>query len=428
MEQNQVHKNQSIVVVDDDAFAQRIIYAQLRTLGFTHVQSFLDPNKALNYLSGDGSSVALVICDLQMPEMDGIELIKQLGQIKFAGHLILVSGEDPRVLRSAQILAQASNLEILGVLNKPIQLNFLERLIASAKVKAKSTSSAFLAARSYLVEDIKKGLERGEFENYYQPKVDTADGRVCSVEALIRWNHPVDGVVTPAAFLSAIEANGLSDELLNHVLHGQNGVLANLSCWTKAGYDLKIAVNLAEANTIDPTLPERLHQQMIEHGLKPNCLILEVSENRVANNRLMSLATLSRLKLRGFALSIDDFGAGQTTMADLRDLPIAELKFDRLFVSGAHRDSAQKMALRSCIALAADLGIKTVAEGIEDIEDWHCLRELRCDMIQGFFIAKPMPANRLIPWLDDWHSKLEERALTLFVAIETAEVELWNGD
>ena len=429
-----MNQNQYIVVVDDDPFAVKLICTQLNKLGLTQIKAFTAPLEAIDYIEQSVDTIHLVLCDLQMPDLDGIDFIRKLGDMSYRGKLALVSGEDPRILRSAQLLAQAMRLGMLGVLNKPIQLKHLQTLLAdflgnplpNASTSQAQANTANPAGRAYSVARIREALDNDEFENYFQPKVSMRTGFMHSVESLVRWNHPTDGVLAPALFLKTIEENGLCNDLLNCVLYGKKGVLKQLRAWHDQGFLFSAAVNLSDLNMTDSTLPESLQKQVTAYGLRPEHLVLEISENRVTKHRMPLLMNLSRLTLKGFCLSIDDFGAGQTSMADLRDLPLSELKFDRTIVYGAHRDNSQKMALRSCIAMAADLGIRTVAEGVEDIEDWHCLRDLGCDTVQGFFIARPMQAELVLPWLAGWQHKLQSATQTLLGPHQTPEIELWT--
>jgi EAL domain-containing protein (putative c-di-GMP-specific phosphodiesterase class I) len=187
-----------------------------------------------------------------------------------------------------------------------------------------------------------------------------------------------------------------------HVLTGKTGVLQLLREIKAAQPDFKVAVNLTDVNLVDERLPEKLVALLQTYEVAPKNLVLEVSENRASGSRTRFNSTLSRLALKGFSLSLDDFGAGKTTMNDLSDIAISEIKFDRGFVHNIHRDSAQKMSLHSCIKMAEALDLITVAEGVEEIEDWEVLKSLGCNVVQGYIVAKPMPIDVLTSWLLQW--------------------------
>jgi EAL domain-containing protein (putative c-di-GMP-specific phosphodiesterase class I)/FixJ family two-component response regulator len=390
-------KNDLVLIVDDDLFANKVICAQLTKLGFTNLEGFTDPLKALDFLRLNVDKIALIICDLQMPTLDGIEFVREVAHEGYTGKVILVSGEDPRLLRSAQRLVEAMGLLTLGAIQKPVRLEALTSIFEK-EFSVKKTR----ALQTFEIEAVKRALANNELVNYYQPKVDLSTGLVVGVEALIRWIHPEHGVVSPAAFLPALEKAGCDDALLRHVLTGETGALRLLRDIARIDPDFKVAVNVSDANLADVGLPEKLLSLMQTYGVAAKNLVLEISENRASGSRTKHNSTLSRLALRGFTLSLDDFGGGKTTMNDLSDIAISEIKFDRAFVHNAHRDSAQKMSLHSFIKMAEALDLITVAEGVENIEDWDVLKALGCNVAQGYIIAKPMPLEVLDSWLAHW--------------------------
>jgi EAL domain-containing protein (putative c-di-GMP-specific phosphodiesterase class I)/FixJ family two-component response regulator len=390
-------KTDMVLVVDDDLFVNKVICAQLSKLGFTQIEGYTDPLKALDFLRLNIDRIGLIVCDLQMPTIDGIVFVREVAHQGYSGDVILVSGEDPRLLRSALRLVQAMGLSTLGAIQKPVKLETFTSIFKNAF--GEKTSEIAL---SFGIVEVQQALSNNELVNYYQPKVDLHTGMVVGVEALIRWVHPKHGVVSPAAFLPALEKAGYDDKLLMHVLVGKTGALRLLSEITAIQPDFKVAVNISDTNLADERLPDRLVELLADYGVQPKNLVLEVSENRLSGSRTNYNSTLSRLALRGFTLSLDDFGAGKTTMNDLSDIAISEIKFDRNFVHNVHRDSAQKKSLHSFIKMAETLDLISVAEGVEKIEDWDVLKALGCNVIQGYIIARPMPLEALRLWLDHW--------------------------
>jgi EAL domain-containing protein (putative c-di-GMP-specific phosphodiesterase class I)/FixJ family two-component response regulator len=408
-----------ILVVDDDPFALKLICFQLKKLGYRSIHAYSNSAAALEYMHGEANSIALILCDLQMPGIDGIEFIQKVVDLDYEGGLILISGEDSRTLKSAQNFADNFGLMSLGAISKPVNSDHLDSLMREA-VKSLSrrnqSEGKTVDAKQYSMKEIDNAFERGELVNFYQPKVDLLSGNIPSVEALVRWNHPVDGLLAPFNFLDLIESKGLSNELLTYLMVGPHGILPQLQSWRKCGIGFSVAVNLSDVNLSNPALPNLLTEQLKQFGLEPDDLLLEISEKRTIKNRTQSWGNLTRLSLRGFRLSIDDFGTGQSSIADLRDLPLAELKFDRSYTQSVHRDEGQKMALKSCLRMAEELNIRTVAEGIEDIEDWHCVRNLGCNIVQGYLVAKPMPAADVTGWLNAWGNRIRLPGNKLFPA------------
>jgi EAL domain-containing protein (putative c-di-GMP-specific phosphodiesterase class I)/CheY-like chemotaxis protein len=406
-----------VLVVDDDPFALKLICFQLKKLGYGSIHAYSNSVAALEYMRGEGYAISLILCDLQMPEMDGIEFIQRVVDLDYKGGLIFISGEDGRTLKAAQKFAENFGLMSLGAIGKPVKADHLEALMSHA-VKSlgnvRLDDGQTVDASRLTMADIENAFARSELVSFYQPKVDLLSGSIPSIEALVRWCHPIYGLLAPVSFLNLIESKGLSDELLDHLLVGPHGILPQLQAWRKSGLTFSVAVNLSDINLANPALPNLLTDQLTKFGLEPNDVLLEISEKRTIKNRTQSWGNLTRLSLRGFRLSIDDFGTGQSSMADLRDLPLAELKFDSSYVQGVHRNEGQQRVLKSCIRIAEELNIRTVAEGIEELEDWHCVRELGCNIVQGYFVARPMPAADVSGWLTAWENRVSLSGNKLF--------------
>lgn len=338
-----------------------------------------------------------------MPDMDGIEFIRQLAHLGYRGVLVLVSGEDERILQSAERLARAHRLRVAGTLFKPVASDQLHRLLQGlpGASQDRSTTSA-----SYSAMALAEAMANGQLINHYQPKVDLQSGALVGVETLVRWQHPQDGLVYPDQFIPLAEDHGLIDDLIQVVLQQ---TLQDARTWLQAGHPLQLAVNVSMDNLVRLDFPEFVAEAARAAGVAPSLLILEVTESHLMSNPQAALDILTRLRLKRIGLSIDDFGTGHSSLAQLRDIPFTELKIDRSFVHGAWRNSALRTILSASLDMARRLGMHTVAEGVEDKDDWDYLRNAGCDVAQGWFIAKAMPADRLLPWLAEW----EQRRLTL---------------
>jgi EAL domain-containing protein (putative c-di-GMP-specific phosphodiesterase class I) len=239
--------------------------------------------------------------------------------------------------------------------------------------------------------------------NYYQPKVAVADGRVVGVETLVRWRHPVDGLVMPDQFIGVAEAHGLIDALTRVVL---TEALAQTRVWRDAGRDLRVAVNLSMDNLKTLDFADFIGDQAAMQGVSPSHVVLEVTESRLMGDLRTPLDILTRLRLKRFRLSIDDFGTGHSSLSQLRDLPFHELKIDRSFVHRAWGNDTLSAIFNASLQLAHQLGMEVVAEGVEDRDDWNFLRRSGCDLAQGYFIGRPMPAAELPAWIDSWQHRL----------------------
>ena len=396
-----------ILLVDDEAFALELLTRQLAALGFNRVTAIGGAAQALARLADRSVRFDIVFSDLQMPGMDGVEFVRALAQAGFTGELVLVSGENERILQTANQLARAHGLRVLGSLSKPVAPERLRRLLA------RHTEASAPQPRSerkvYAPEELRRAIAGGELLCHCQPKVSLATGALTGVEILVRWQHPDDGLVFPDRFIGVAEEHGLIDELTRAVLLA---ALRQARIWRDAGLDCPVAINLSMDNLGYPEFADFVVDALAQAGVPPDSLVLEVTESRLMKDARTVLDVLARLRLKRIELSIDDFGTGHSSLAQLRDLPFNELKLDRGFVHGAGRDPNLAAILASSLDMARRLGMRTVAEGIEDRDDWDFLRESGCDAAQGYFIARPMPLTALAGWLPQWEQRRRELGLS----------------
>lgn len=397
-----------VFIVDDDPFVLRLLSHQLEELGHTRVRAFDQPHELLLALDAREDWPELIFLDLQMPEMDGVELVRNLACIGFTGSVILVSGTEERILRTAQNVAAARGLNLLPPLSKPVHLEQLREVLDSAK-GGDAGDGDDDPRISPQAEALWQAVYEDELVLHFQPKVRMDTGALVGAEALVRWDHPCHGLLMPDRFLDLMEAHGLMDELTMRVLRG---ALATCRGWLEQGLDLHMAVNISATNLHVLGLPDVVQHTAREAGVPINCLCLELTERMLARDRLLSLDILTRLRLKGASLSIDDFGTGHSSLAQLLQAPFDELKLDRSFVHGATRDPARLAIAEASLRMARKLGMQTTAEGIERAEDWQLLRDMGCDRAQGHFIAPAMPADAFPAWMEDWDRRREDLTRT----------------
>lgn len=401
-----MRSHEKVLIVDDEPFVLKLLMRQLENAGFNDIHAFECAQDALTVIESD-ADVSLVFCDLQMPGMDGVEFVRYLAHAGYQGGLVLVSGEDGRILQTAERLARGHQLKVLGVLHKPVSPDHLQRVLGN---HAASTTAPPRAERTiYAADELQQAIAGGELINYYQPKVDLATGAVVGVEALVRWQHPRDGMVFPDQFVTTAEEHGLIDDLTRSVLCG---ALRQARAWQGMGLPLQVSVNISMDNLKLLAFPDLVMQAVGEAGIPVTNLILEVTESRLMTNPLASLDILTRLRLKRLGLSIDDFGTGHSSLAQLRDIPFDELKIDQSFVHGACDRPSVKAIFDASLEMARQLNMKSVAEGVEDQRDWDFLRSSGCDLAQGYFIARPMPGAELPAWIAGWQSRYLDLAAT----------------
>jgi len=261
-----------------------------------------------------------------------------------------------------------------------------------------SERDPYSAERLQLLGELRAAIGNGELVLHYQPKVDVSSQRVVGVEALVRWQHPVHGLLGPAEFVPLAERTGAIGDLTRWVL---DSALAQARVWRDAGLDMTMAVNLAAPNIADATLPDAVAALLERHGVPGDRLECEISEHTVMADPRRALLILDRLRGLGVKLSLDDFGTGHSSLSYLKRLPLDEVKIDRSFVMGMTEDDNDAAIVRTTIDLARNLGLEVVAEGVETETILRNLSDLSCDVAQGFFLSRPLPAAELDTWLAD---------------------------
>jgi EAL domain-containing protein (putative c-di-GMP-specific phosphodiesterase class I)/ActR/RegA family two-component response regulator len=394
-----------VLVLDDDAFMLSLLGQMLARLDYKDVTTFTRGADAVDALKRDTETFDLILCDLQMPEMDGVEFVRHLVDSRYTGALVLVSGEDSRILEAAENLAKAHSLQVLGTLRKPPSPSALATVLARLGPRATATTGTY--AVQYSRSDLQQALLAGQFIAHYQPKINITTGALTGVECLVRWQNLREGLCLPGRFLPSIEVHGLMDALTEVVI---TTAMKDAQRWRHDGLDISVAVNVSMSSLTNLAFPEFIADTGHALEMPLNRLILEVTETQLMQNVVAAYEILTRLRLKRVGLAIDDFGVGHSSLAKLRDLPFNELKVDRGFVHGAYRNESLAVFLKASIGLARQLGISTVAEGVEDQDDWTFLRATACEQVQGWFIAKAMPAGELGAWALSWDDRF--RALS----------------
>jgi diguanylate cyclase (GGDEF)-like protein len=254
-----------------------------------------------------------------------------------------------------------------------------------------------------LMTELRHAVERGELRLYLQPKVSLDDCRVVGAEALVRWQHPGRGLVPPMQFVPFAEQTGFIRVLTMWIFEE---AARHWKTLVEEGHDLTLAVNLSTRDLMDLELPRKFQALLVKHLVPASAFCLEITESAIMDDPQRALVTLDALSAMGFRLSIDDFGTGYSSLAYLKRLPVDELKIDQSFVIGMRADSDDETIVRSTIALAHNLDIVVVAEGVESAEAWELLREMHCDQAQGFHMGQPMPVGEFTSWSLGWYAAL----------------------
>jgi EAL domain-containing protein (putative c-di-GMP-specific phosphodiesterase class I) len=292
------------------------------------------------------------------------------------------SGLDLRILDSAMRLGAERGLKMDGVLQKPVSLQDIDDLIARHQP----------ADNALLSRDLGQAIGADQLFLEYQPKIDRRLGRIIGVEALARWQHPSLGVIRPEQFIRLAEATHLIDPLTDWVF---STAATQSAAWQHQGLVLDVTINISAKNLRDIQLPDRLLRHCEELGVSADSFTLELTETSAMRDVVHMMDVLTRLRVKGFKLSIDDFGTGYSSLSQLRKMPFSELKIDLSFVTHMTQDRDCKIIVEAVIDLTRKLGLESVAEGVESAEIWHALRGLGCDRGQGYYLGRPMAADRI---------------------------------
>ncbi|BBE21603.1 hypothetical protein MN0502_04860 [Arthrobacter sp. MN05-02] len=385
-------------------------------LFFLDLDRFKDVNDALGHDVGD--ALLVEVGERFARALTSSDLLARLGGDEFAVFLDGVTREEAlkmarrleaELVEPIRIGTAALTIRVsIGIALTPengTDIQLLMRKADIAMFRAKSERSGHHlyssldddggARKLRTLQELRAALVEGQFELHYQPKVHLPDDAVSSVEALIRWNHPVIGQLPPTSFLPLAEEAGLMPELSKLVLEA---AVDQVSRWRADGLTISVAVNLS-GSCIQPGLPRQVRALLERHHMPAGCLTLEITEDMLMADPARSAKILARLRADGIQVSIDDFGTGYSSLAYLRDLPADELKLDRSFITAMRSDRRAGGLVGSIIDLAHSLDLRVVAEGVDNEETLIELRALGCDLAQGFHFARPLPAAEVASWI-----------------------------
>jgi EAL domain-containing protein (putative c-di-GMP-specific phosphodiesterase class I)/FixJ family two-component response regulator len=391
---------QKILIIDDEIDVGEFVSAAAQTMGIdctvtTNAKTFLDA------LTPD---TTLILLDLMMPDMDGIELLRLLSERKCKTGIVLMSGSGKRIMESAGQLAQVLGLSIVGHLQKPFRLTQLEEVLAShAGPEALQTAMS----KPQLIikeEELRSAIARDELVLHYQPQIDIATGSVIGVEALVRWQHPERGLIFPDNFIGRMEELGLIDQLGWIVA---NRGMSEVGQFTNGdGKALMLSLNASVQSLHDLKFPDVLVSLAEKHGISPANITIEVTETGLIKELANTLDILTRLRMKHVKLSIDDFGTGYAMMQQLKNIPATELKIDRSFVMEMQSNERDRIMVHKTIEMGHELGMQVIAEGVETQEQLELLRLKGCDSAQGYLFSRPLPLKETVRWLETYRSAL----------------------
>jgi EAL domain-containing protein (putative c-di-GMP-specific phosphodiesterase class I)/CheY-like chemotaxis protein len=382
-----------VLVIDDDSDVGEIVSATAQAMELP-CDTTTEPMTFFKLFTPDTS---LILLDLMMPEMDGIEVLRLLGDRHCKASIVLMSGIDKRVIETARKLAQTLGLSVVGHLQKPFRVTDLEAVLKTHTV-TEAVEAASTIPRIVIPDaQLRNAIERNEFVLYYQPQIDLATGEVTGVEALARWQHPQRGLILPADFIARTERLGLIDKLC--WLTADRGLAEMWQFASPGGFVPRLSLNVSVYSLCDLKFPDTFMSLARKHGVPAENIALEITETGLIREHSRSLDVLTRLRVKNIQLSIDDFGTGYSMMQQLQNVPATELKIDRAFVSNLQSNDSDRVMVQKIIEIGHELGAKVMAEGVETREQLDLLRQKGCDSVQGYLFSRPLPPDKMVAWL-----------------------------
>ncbi|MEM6615656.1 MAG: EAL domain-containing response regulator [Pseudomonadota bacterium] len=383
----------SALIVDDDPMMQIISAAALRSAGVETVEVASNGSSALENIRSAKQQLDLVVSDLNMPDLDGLQFLRLLSDQGYEGNIIIASGEDDVVLKAAMDMAGAMGLSLVGALKKPVTPERLIALVSKANSEHRSQRSP--TAPPIKAIDVRNAIDRREITPFFQPKFHVDTGDVVGVEALARWNSPVHGQIAPDIFVKIAEDTDLVSDLTFLMLDRSLEMLSRLR---PNGSPISVAINTDPTTINDETFPDIAVERCQAYGVPNSSVTFEITERNLLDEKASSIEVLARLRMLKFGVSVDDFGTGHTNLRQLCVYPFTELKIDRSFLKGAMTDRRHLVCLRAMAKLGKDLDMSIVAEGIETEKDVVLLQEIGVDSMQGYYLKRPVPADEFLAW------------------------------
>jgi EAL domain-containing protein (putative c-di-GMP-specific phosphodiesterase class I)/ActR/RegA family two-component response regulator len=404
-----------LLVLDDEAALGQVLVRLAQRSGWVAQAT---TTVAAFQAQFDGARPDAIMLDLQLGSGDGVEQLRFLHDRRYDGSIALMSGFADRVLHAASELGKSLGLAIVDAVSKPASNDRIKALLDSfiadrtmrlgdpvvlgGGAPTGSVRSMPIDVEPLSAARVDQGLSSGELTLEYQPIVNSTTRQVDVLEALARWHHPTRGRIMPDIFIPITEQEpGVIDRFTQWVVRTAGAQVRQLR---QQGVPASIAVNISARNLRQLDFPDRLLDLVTELGLSAAAITLEITESAATGDPTVTKDILTRLRLKGFRLAMDDFGTGFSSLKALLGSPFSELKIDKSFVGGMLTSPDARVIVKSTIRLAQEMGLKTVAEGVETQDVHDRLVDFGVDHIQGYHISRPMAANQVSAWMTAWPS------------------------
>ncbi|MFI5244051.1 MAG: EAL domain-containing protein [Gemmatimonadales bacterium] len=390
----------AVLIIDDQSHVRDWIRGVLGGMGITQVTEATDGRDALVKVTHPGVHFDLILCDLGMPGRDGVETIRTLAALGLDSAIAILSMEEERLIEMAATLVESQGLHLVGAITKPLTAEKMDKVLDRMRSERVPGALDPVVAPEF---DLAGAFVRRDLISTLGWYMRRSSRRFVGVESLVRWKHPHLGMFQPSAFVPLIESSDDYSAML--IEFSLEEALACVGQWLAIGKELRVAVNLSARAFDQLDLPERIEAIARKNRVPPELITIEVTETQVARNAIRMLDVATRLRLKRFRLSVDDFGTGHSGLQQLQELPFNELKIDRRFVEGCSSSPVKRSVVEASLALARSLKLVSVAEGVQTVADWDLLDQLGCDVVQGYYIARPMTEEGLETWAAHWNAR-----------------------
>lgn len=383
-----------LLVVDDEVDFAQLIEEVATPMGFAVSMAHDGPHFRRTFLAVNPDVIML---DLRLPDEDGVELMRYLSAKQCTAKVIVVSGADGRTIAAATSIARQRKIDIVGTLSKPVDIVDLESMLKPLS----------RASREITPEGISAGILAGEFIVHFQPKVrldDNGNLRMEGVEALVRWKHPTRGLLYPDTFIPVAQGTPAIVDITHFVT---KTAIKAVRTWLEQGHEISVGINIDGGLLNDLTLPDRIEAWAKEAGVPTRLITLEMTESAAMADPAATMDILTRMRIKNFNVSMDDFGTGFSSLVQLYRLPFNELKIDKSFVMDLKKNKEAKAIVETLALLGQRLGIKSCAEGIEDKEAAEFVRKCGCQLGQGYLFSKAVEADKIAELLGEWGSRVK---------------------
>ncbi|WP_310650023.1 EAL domain-containing response regulator [Pseudomonas juntendi] len=385
-----------VLIVEDHPFQLQHLAQLFRSVGGFDVQLQVDANLAIASLRSQ--AYHLVLTDLMMPQLDGVQFIQKMSLLPAPPVLGLMTSASARMLAGVGKVAENLGLRVAGMISKPLQIH---HVLAMRRYMDGECAQGNLQPGScqggHSLTALTQALQSREIQAWFQPKKSLLDGRIVGAETLARWLHPDSGLLLPRSFLGDLESAGLDLQLLYSML--EQTVTAQ-ALWAAKGYRLPVSINLSTHLLDRPDLVDTLYHAVQRLGADPKSIPFELTETSTTRRSSDYFAGTCRLRILGFGLAQDDFGKGYSSYSNLVCTPFTEMKIDRSLVAGCSSNPDMAIALASAAQLGRALGLVTVAEGVESLEDLEVVRKAQCHQVQGFIIYPAVDREGMLTLLN----------------------------